>query len=459
MKKFLLLAACGLGLCQSTAWAQEFRRNCGAQDLKNALMAQDPSFKQHLDQSLAEQKQISAQYENENINNPRAKTTGVPVIPVVFHVVLDSAQFNQIGGNAGILDRLVSQINVLNRDFNRQNSDSTQIPTVFKPVYGNVQIQFAPAHTKPDGTGTNGYEVKLTNTSFSGGINSAYSNAKHAATGGLDAWNPDTYLNVWVINTGSGSSITLGVTVPPSFTVAGGGPMANNEKGIVIHYGAYGSRTSPTQYFISGITGGRTLTHETGHYFEIWHTWGDDNGLCPNNGGQDDGIADTPPQADATYGAPSFPLYDSCSKPAVSNGIMFMNYMDYVNDGSMHMFTKGQIAVMQSKVNGESVSLTQHPDVLNWPLAVSNVEQNNNFDIYPNPTTGAVNISFQGNSGANSLKNISVMDMMGKNIKSATISNVQNGIYSIDLSGLSKGVYFVQCQFEEGMISRKIVLQ
>jgi len=123
------------------------------------------------------------------------------------------------------------------------------------------------------------------------------------------------------------------------------------------------------------------------------HIWGDDFGSCPNSGGTDDGMADTPPQANYTYGCPTFPVTDGCSKSA-DTGIMFMNYMDYTNDACMYMFTNDQAKAMYAEVSpgGESYSLTQHPELLAVPdvPAIST----SNLSIYPNPTTGKINLTF-----------------------------------------------------------------
>ena len=85
-------------------------------------------------------------------------------------------------------------------------------------------------------------------------------------------------------------------------------------------------------------TSGLTIVHELGHYFNLEHIWGDDNGACPGDAGySDDGVNDTPIQKDENYGCPTFPSV-SCSVSA-PNGDMFMNYMDYCDDVCLTMFT------------------------------------------------------------------------------------------------------------------------
>ena len=76
--------------------------------------------------------------------------------------------------------------------------------------------------------------------------------------------------------------------------------------------------------------GGRTLTHEVGHYLNLRHIWGD--GRC----NRDDFVSDTPTSSAANYGCPDYPDV-SCR----SND-MTMNYMDYTDDACMNMFTEGQ---------------------------------------------------------------------------------------------------------------------
>lgn len=431
-------------------------RLCGAEIIKKHLEATVPDVKAKLLQTLQEKVDAGNAY----LKVAAKSTATSSPIPVVFHIVLNQTQIAKLGGTSGIEQRIDSQIAVINRDFNGQNRDSSLIPAAFKPLFGNANIQFALAHRMPDGTGTPGYEIITTaatgiNESSTTGSRMGFAEAKYT-NGVANAWDPSTYLNIWVVNpldNGSTSSI-LGLTMPPSFTKYG---VSSNELGIVLNYGAFGARANVTQYFVSGITGGRTLTHELGHYFEIWHVWGDDNGACPGSGGQDDGISDTPPQADATYGCPSFPKLDSCT--STGNGIMFMNYMDYVNDNCMHLFTVKQAAVMHANIvsGGESYSLTQHPEVLQFPTEVAMVNASaTSVNIYPNPATSTVNISL---SSSDDVSGIELTDLTGRMLSRIATSNGMLN-YTLDVSNYAKGIYLVHCYTANGQrIIKKLQVQ
>jgi len=60
-------------------------------------------------------------------------------------------------------------------------------------------------------------------------------------------------------------------------------------------------------------------------------------------------VADTPNQEGPNYGKPKFP-HVSCSNGP--NGDVLMNYMDYVDDDTMVMFTAQQVARMHAALTG-----------------------------------------------------------------------------------------------------------
>lgn len=92
-------------------------------------------------------------------------------------------------------------------------------------------------------------------------------------------------------------------------------------------------------------SGGRTLTHELGHYFGLLHTFGP--GACTADGGAD-GILDTPAQELPTDGCETAPPKDSCpNQPGLD---MISNFLDYSDDACMRSFTVGQVARMQAVI-------------------------------------------------------------------------------------------------------------
>jgi len=452
MNKVLL----GILLLLSVAtYAQPNIDKCGYGFVKKALIAKDPNFQQQLDAYL----------KNRMTGLPLAKTVGGVTlnvtVPVIFHIVLDTAQLHKIGDSAGVANRAISQVQVLNEDYNRGNADSTLIPVDFKPLYGNVNIKFALAHTDPNGNSTSGWDITTTPLlGFDASATDPCGDAKHAATTGVDAWDVTRYINVWVISFlyGSQPSTILGLTVPPAFTIDTITGFPKSEMGVLLGYNAFGRRTSPAEYFYNHIDLGRTLTHEMGHYFGLFHPWGDDGGLCPSDpGGKDDGIADTPPEGGPNYGCPTFPVYDVCSPAGYGSGIMFDNYMDYTDDACMNIFTADQIQVMQAEIRpgGESHELTIHPELLQYP---GNVQppSDNSFIITPNPSSGGVYISF--NQVPSGFTHIVVKNAVGQRVWEENTTGMQTSYFPIDLSSLSKGMYFVTCYFTNATETRKIIL-
>lgn len=452
------------------------QRQCGFEITKAALIAKDPAWAQKLQNQKASLQSVADSYKKNQLANRGRKTTAVSAIPVIFHYLVTNAQLLQLGGIAGVQQRVDSQMAVINRDFNRQNLDSALIPSGWKPLFASTGIRFGLAHTDPSGHGTPGYDIKIIPNSPGGfsGASSNYSNAKHASTGGTDSWDVNKYLNIWCTNFTDFGGL-LGLTTYKSGTGVGGFPL--DEEGVVLNYAVVGKRVSsadyyiPTTYHSDYYDQGRTLTHELGHFFEIWHTWGDDGGFCPWNGGFDDGLGDTPPEGDSKYFAYPYTIAggtyrDSChlngSVEQQPYGAASLDFMNYTDDVAMQLFTPDQAAVMASMVLvplGENYALTQHPELLNWsPITgVNNVPENYSLSISPNPTSGIVYITF--NENTDELQKITVTDIFGKTIYNNHISGSGKSIYSIDLSGYSKGIYLVRCNFASGSITRKISLQ
>ncbi len=316
MRTFILAILC-LWFIQP-ALAQ---RSCATEDAIRYKIKQSPYLQQQRD--ALEQRLISGVLQKRLFKTAAEPTV---TIPVVVHIVLPDP-------NVVTDAQVYSQLQVLNEDYTGANPDTSAVPAVWKSLVGNSGINFCLAQRTPDGDPTTGIvRVRSNHIPFDGGFNAAYE-AKYNASGGSDAWDASKYVNIWVCNLSNGY---LGVATMPdnSFPAA--------EQGVVILYTAFGTTGTAAGNF----KGGRTVTHEIGHYFGLRHIWGDDDGLtgiprCT----ADDGINDTPMQGARTYGCPSFPQTDICATTAP--GFMFMNYMDYTDDACMHLFTTEQAERMR----------------------------------------------------------------------------------------------------------------
>lgn len=303
---------------------------CGTMQYTKWREAQDPTYMAQLEKAA----KVVADYAKAH-PSASERTTGLITLPVVVHVVYHTAT-EQISSSA-----VTSQITVLNEDFTRTNPDAGSTPSAFTSVAANLGINFCLATKDPNGNPTTG--IVYTSTTVTGFTTN--DNVKFTTKGGDDQWDPTKYLNIWVCNLYDNSGGVIGYGEFPTSPL-------DNTFGVVCDYRTFGTIGA---YLFTGYTGGRTMTHEFSHCFNLHHVWGDDGGLCPWSGGADDGEADTPPQADATFGCPGFPTTDACT--GSSPGIMFMNFMDYTYDNCKNLFTNDQKTTVINALNSLMPSL------------------------------------------------------------------------------------------------------
>ena len=256
-------------------------------------------------------------------SNLRTQSELVYKIPIVFHVVYNnSSQYVTYA-------QVQSQLQVLNADYRRLNSDTGLAPSVFKALGADAGIEFCLAKQDPNGLPTSGVTYTMSsNSSFSYDTE----DVKNSNTGGKDAWDTKKYLNVWVCNLQGG---ILGYYPYPM-------NIGNATDGVVINFKAFGTIGNLSPNFNLG----RTATHEIGHWFGLFHPWGVPNGAACST----DFVDDTPPQASSTpsntINCPSFPYVDAqCNNGP--DGRIFPTFMDYTKDACMNLFTKGQVQRMR----------------------------------------------------------------------------------------------------------------
>ena len=287
--KTAAIAFAALMACAGNSFAQ---RTCGSMEILEMQIQEDPKRGVTLDQIEAHTLAIETSGER-NVN-------GVITIPVVVHVLYNNSTEN-------ISDaQILSQIQVLNDDFRRFNADADDTWS----QAADSEIEFCMATSDPNGNPTDGILRVPTSVSAFG----TNDEMKFTSSGGSDAWPASDYLNMWVCDISGG---ILGYAQFPGGSSATDGVVCDYQ-----YFGTVGVATAP-------FDGGRTTTHEVGHWLNLRHIWGDGN--C----NADDFVSDTPSSDGPNYGC-------AVGTVSCSSTDMVQNYMDYSDDGCMNLYTVGQ---------------------------------------------------------------------------------------------------------------------
>lgn len=291
-------------------------------------------FNVHMNERYEEEPQLLEMretYEEEiqSIINSRAYFAQ-KIIPVVIHIIYNDS-YSNISNY-----QVQSAITALNEDFNANNSDFSNVVSAFNGVKADMDITFALASLDPDGNATNG--ITRTESDFT---DNAGENVKS-----LVIWDPDMYLNVWVVDnieSGAGAYAYYPGTAP------------SGAEGIVCTHGQFGTTGTSSSSNFSATT----LTHEVGHYLNLAHTWGDSNDAgLDSNCNDDDNVDDTPNTKGTLYG---------CNTSQYTCGSLdnVQNYMDYTD--CTNMFTEGQRSRVHAALHsaqGGRVNLWQYENLV-----------------------------------------------------------------------------------------------
>jgi hypothetical protein len=279
---------------------KEDRKICGAAEINNAAMANNPAL-----QLLDQQRHLEAlEYTDAHYgeNSPEAISY---YIPVVFHVIHDGA--------TGYVSKsqVEASMQNLNEDFQALNSNFSSTVAAFQGIAADCEVEFRLARLDHNGNCTEGITYTESALTTSAGENVKSLVNWNQASGQQD------YIQIWVVqNLTSGAG---GYSYYPGNT-------SNMSEGVVIRSAQLGN----------------SVTHEVGHYLNLPHCWGGSNtpGLA-SNCSIDDGVTDTP----FTIGN------QSCNTSAVSCSSLdnVQNYMEY--SFCETMFSNGQKSRMHSALN------------------------------------------------------------------------------------------------------------
>jgi len=284
-------------------------------------------------------------YENElkrliqqRITTGQTAFTGIVTIPVIFHCIYRAGQAQSAATPNLPANMYQSQIDQMNADYANLSGSAYGVATDVRLRFCLALVDTAgrvlaePGIERINGTSrgwsnTNNLSETAVQDYFDGTIKPA------------SIWDPGSYFNVWTA--AMDASQLLGYATFPSFSTLSG--LENTETastaGVVIAWQSVGSLSNPGQDATFGF--GRTLTHESGHFFGLRHIWGD--ATCG-----EDYCGDTPPQDDATSGCPATGTSNNCTP---SGPKMFENYMDYTDDACVNTFTAEQALRCQTAMD------------------------------------------------------------------------------------------------------------
>lgn len=394
-------------------------KTCGMLEYMNQQL-QDPEFERVYQKSQAKFREALARRLTSNGTNFNRLTP--IIIPVAVH--FPEAQES----DRACLEALAqNQIDILNADFTASNSDANLWSTASSFYSGinhgiaNIEFRIATQNHPP------GLDEELLEDSPAVTIGYNFGN------GNDQDLNWSGYMNFLVKDIGEGF---LGYS-PLAGQVSAG-------QSVVMNLGYFGSGAGcPDSGIVPGAPYdlGRTVTHELGHFYNLDHPWGGDGG-CD----LDDGIADTPNISDANFGCPTDGDVAACEP---NEKALTMNYMDYVNDACMYMFTEGQITVVESYL--ETIKDDFKSDVLSVHSEVFEA-----FSIYPNPNKGSFNVKFQAASNGNVI--IQICDIRGRKIYNNTFETNYNFNQSINLENIQSGVYLMTISRGSDHQTRRILI-
>lgn len=394
-------------ICYSTNSLLAQNRTCGSDVYHTQLMQNERYAEQFIRQRKAIKKKVA--------ESTRSLTcTDIVSIPVAVHF------------NGGIndddmqclIDVCLAQIDVMNEDFAATNADIS---------YYDDLVADCPA-TYPASALNDGACIEFCMAQYDHPASSGITDGDYAITVGEHSWpNAGTdwsgYMNIFVEdNTGGlGVAPLYGANDPDGNgfqvdAIAFGGPGVSCTSGIVINS--------------SGVYNlGRTATHEAGHYFGLSHIFAG----CSDG----DDMPDTPNQSQPNYGTPDVDL-STCLSDAentCSTEDYFFNYMDYVNDASMIMFTTDQATEMFATADQDQWNTT-NCDVV---TPVASFTPTGNQSICPGSEFTFSDTSLNGPTSWTwtiTGPNVTVIDDTGDELK--VIFN-QSGSYTVTMTATNGG--------------------
>lgn len=281
VRSTILMVSAGMGLLLGATRAVAQDHWCGTDEATRQRLQANPQ----LAQEMQERELWLQDFMQARRGQGGLRDDVVYYIPVVFHVLRTPYQYQENLGAQVIsaipsnayqedisADIIRQNIELLNDNMRRRNHDQNALWNGYNSISPDVKIEFRLATIDPYGNCTDGINRISTLRSDAGG-----QSAKK------EIWLRERYLNIWVIRTMSDPGVA-GFSQKPGSVNDNSGALID---GVLL-----------TQSSFRAMNG--TLTHEVGHWLDLSHTWGDNNGENNTPPGDmavycgDDGVLDTP---------------------------------------------------------------------------------------------------------------------------------------------------------------------
>lgn len=378
---------------------------------------QDPDFAREYQEHQTRFRAALAQ----NLNDSNSNRQATLIIPVAVHYP------SGLEADRACLEALAqNQVDILNKDYTATNSDANlwSAASSFYPGtnHGVADIEFRIA--------TKNHPPNLDPELLEG--NPAVTIGYNFGNGGDQDPSWSGYMNFVVKDIASG---LLGYS-PLGGSISGGHT-------VVMSIGAFGSGAGCSASSIvprAPFNLGRTVTHELGHFFNLDHTF---SGACFS----DDGLSDTPNISNPNYGCPANGSVAGCVS---GEKALTMNFMDYVNDACMFMFTENQITVAETYLG--IIEADFKTNVLSVQSEIFEA-----FSISPNPNNnGSFNVKFRAASNEDVM--ITVFDIRGRKIYSNTFETNRNFNQTINLDSAQSGVYLMTVLNGRDQVTKRVII-
>lgn len=328
INKIIISSLLSISLIANTFAQEALPPICGTDIARQEFIKEHPELKEAV---------LKAEHDlnsfTKNFGSDKKLTPDTAIIPVVFHIVHNN-------GSENISNELIFEaMEQLNADYSASNDDLNDVITDFEGIIGDASIEFRLAQYDPDGNCTNGITRTVSELTYSGG-----DDLKDASAGGVDGWPNDSYLNIWVsklaVPDNGGSGTVLGYATFPWMS-----ELNPDDDGLVIRSDNIGE-------------GFRVITHEAGHWLNLWHTWG--GGQVEDGCDSDESIPPSPYYDDVDDTPETEGNYGGCDVTAESCGSLdnVQNFMDYAIP-CYRMFTEGQAVRMDAALNNSTADRNQ----------------------------------------------------------------------------------------------------